>query len=359
MRLTLTSAILVLTSAALLAGCGATLPSQQVDLDPLILRPDGEGSVEVVDARELFKEASDDYQRSRFADALRKFRLVTSLFPKSRYAPHAQFNAGLALQRLDRPEEGLAVFQKAAHGLEGSKDEWDARYQVTVCLEDLKRWEALGAETEPLIVPGRLPITQRIEVIVRSGLSHYHLGRLAEAEEAFILALKLRRENAGVPGLESNYHVAQAQYLIGEIYRGLFATIRFRLPVETMKRDLQDKSSFFLKGQSAFLRCIRLNNNYWSVAAGYQLGRLYEAFYDDMMRAEVPPELDRDDREIYYDELKRHIKPLVVRAVDIYERNLGMSDRFGRGTEWTQKTQASLDRMRDILRKEFADLTEE
>ncbi|MFT5435049.1 MAG: hypothetical protein ACI9OJ_005766, partial [Myxococcota bacterium] len=134
---------------------------------------------------------------------------------------------------------------------------------------------------------------------------------------------------------------------------GLFASIRFRLPVETMKRDLTDKSSFFLKGQSAYLRCVRLQNQHWSVAAGYRLGKLYEDFYSDMMEAEVPSELDDEDKKVYYDELKKHVRPLVVRAIEIYERNLGMSDRLGTGGDWAKKTQASLDRMRNILRHEF------
>ena len=122
-----------------------------------------------------------------------------------------------------------------------------------------------------------------------------------------------------------------------------------------MKRDLTDKSHFFLKSQSAFLRCIRLRQSYWAVAAGFQLGKLYEDFYDHMMASEIPKDMSADDQGIYFDELKRYIRPLVVRAIDVYERNIGMSDRLGEHGEWAKKTQERLDRMRAILRTQFKD----
>lgn len=341
--------------AACCTACGAAVPSERVDLDPLVLRTKEGGSVELVDPRTLFEEASHAYQGGRYDQALRKFELVLELFPDSRYAPHARFNAGLALVRLGRWDDALRVFTVSAEQMHGTDDEWDARYQKTICLEKLGRWSDLLFEVQPILERAKPNVTQRIEAMARHGIALFHLDRLAEAEEVFERVLEQSRQNAGVPSLTGNAHVAQVQYLVGEIYRGLFGSIRFRLPVESMKRDLQDKSSFFLKGQSAYLRTIRLQNNYWSVAAGYKLGRLYEDFYQDMMEAEIPAELDADDRQVYFEELKKHIRPLVIRAIDIYERNLGMSDRLGPASEWTKKTQASLERMRTVLRTELAE----
>ncbi len=140
----------------------------------------------------------------------------------------------------------------------GSKDQWDARFQLTLCLEKLKAWKELVEEAEQLSKRKGLHITQRVEVHARLGIAHYMLDQLAEAEQAFEVVRDGHRHNMAVPTLKANPYVAQSQYLVGEIYRSLFATIKFRLPVETMKRDLQDKSHFFLKGQSAYLRAIRL-----------------------------------------------------------------------------------------------------
>lgn len=333
--------------------CGATLPSETHLLDPMILKRDPRGKVVVLEPRPVFRKATEDYQRGKYAEAIRQFMDVADEFPDSPFAPHALFNAGLANIRLERWAAGRVTLDRAVAAMKGTKDEWDARFQRALCLEKLKAWRPLKRESALLARRKGTHITLRVESLCRIGIAHYELEELAEAEQAFEEALEGYRQNMAVPTLKSSSYVARAQYLIGEIYRGLFITIKFRLPVETMQRALQDKSSFFLKGQSAYLRAIRLQNDRWSVAAGYKLGRLYEDMYRDMMTAEVPDELDEEDRKVYFEELKKYVHPLVVRAVEVYERNLGMSDRMGSANEWSKKTQASLDRMREILRREF------
>ena len=343
----------LLVASLCLTGCATTNVNDNpvdVELEPLVLSANGQ-KVESFQARPLFKQATQEYSVGHYEKALKLFRKVIKHFPETKYANHAYFNAGLAAMRLERWEEALDLQRRARRALAGGRDEWDALLQVSRCLEELARWGNLVEVADELLKKGKLNPTDRVEAWARLGIARYETGRLALAERAFKKVLHLYKE---VPRLEKNPYVSRSQYLVGEIYRGLFASIRFRLPVETMKRDLADKSSFFLKGQSAYLRCVRLQHKDWAVAAGYRLGRLYEDFYDDMMAAEVPPELDEEDRKVYFDELKRLIRPLVVRAVEIYERNLGMSDRLGVGGEWAKKTQASLDKMRDILRREFA-----
>lgn len=349
----------LLVATLFVGGCTATTTTQvahdAIELDPMVLLHSGD-EVRTLEARPLFKQGTELYGDGKYEEALARFGDVARFFPDSNYAPHARFNAGLALMRLKRYDEALEAFGAARSTLLEDRDRWDARLQQAACLEELKRWESLVPLQEEILAGARLSVTQRIENQARLGVAHYELGNLALAEQALERALDAYRHNTEVPSLERNDYVSQAQFLIGEIYRGLFSTIAFKLPVETMARDLTDKSSFFLKGQSAYLKCIRLNHAHWSVAAGYRLGKLYEDFYDDMMTAEIPGDLDDEDKEIYFSELRKHIRPLVMRSIEVYERNLGMSDRLGAaGTEWAERTQASLDRMRHIMRTEFTE----
>jgi hypothetical protein len=78
-----------------------------------------------------------------------------------------------------------------------------------------------------------------------------------------------------------------------------------------------------------------------------------------MMAAEIPGDLNKEEKELYYEELKKHIRPMVVRAIEIYERNLSMSDRVGDGVKWAKKTQKSLDRMQQIFKVEFNGLQDD
>lgn len=334
--------------------CATVAPTGPViELDPLVLTTKN-GKVRAIEARSLFQEASKDYEEGRNEAAIRKFREVADYFSDSKYAPHALFNLGLAAMRTERWQEANDAFADAEKGLKG-KDIWDARFQQMLCLEELKAWKPLLALSRRFLKKAKLTVTQRVETRVREGMALYHLGQLARAERKLEAGLSDYRENNAIPSLQRNQYVSQAQYLIGEMYRGLFDHIRFQLPVEKMKRDLTDKSAFFLKAQRSYLRCVRFSHPNWSVAAGFQLGKLYEDFYDDMMEAEIPPDLDDDDKTVYFNELKAHIKPLVVRSIEIYERNIAMSDRLGQTGEWKKKTTKRLDRMRDILRREFGD----
>ena len=327
-----------------------------VELDPLVLTQDANGKVVVTDARQLFRTASQKFTRAKYEEALGLFRQVIEVHPESKYASHASYNAGLCLVNLKRWEEALDVFRDAQRRLSGSRDAWDAVYEIAHCLEALGRWSELADVSETLFRNGlrALSVRRRIEARVRWGKAEFERNRWARAERHLKHALADYRKNSGMPSLKDTNYVSMAQYLIGEVYRALFASVRFRLPVETMKRDLMDKSAFFLKSHRAYLSCVRLNHKRWAVAAGYRLGQLYEEFYLGMMSAEVPPALDESERAIYFEELKGHVKHLVVQAVDVYERNLSMSDRLGTADgEWTEKTRRSLERMREVLRKEF------
>ncbi|HIA03171.1 MAG TPA: tetratricopeptide repeat protein [Myxococcales bacterium] len=340
----------------LLSSCATTVPTEEVTLDPLVLRLEKDGKLTLIDARPLFKEASKYYKNSQYELAAKKFRMVARYFPKSRFAPHAFFNGALADMKLKRWADALSLLEKAFPLLKDSTDRWDVRMQMATCHEELKQWpQAIGAFKE-VLEHGKLHIVDRLEAEVRLGLAYHGAGDLARAERSFKAALKRYKNNLDIPRLHGNTYVAQAQYMIGSVYQRLFSVIRFKLPVDSMKRDLLDKSAFFIKSQAAFLRCIRLHNAYYSVAAGFQLGKLYEDMFDDMMQAEIPDELNDEERKLYYEELKKHIRPLVVRSIEIYERNLGMSDRMGKGAKWALETEKSLDRMRNILKLEFSDL---
>ena len=79
------------------------------------------------------------------------------------------------------------------------------------------------------------------------------------------------------------------------------------------------------------------------------MGRLYEEFYDDLLGAEIPPELKPEDRETYLQELRRKARPLVAKAVATYERNLSLARVHGAREEWLGDLPVRIARLRRIL----------
>ncbi len=334
---------------------GACAATPVYEMEPMHFKVIGKGPnarVETMDPEALFEEGNRAFQAEDFEIAAEKYLLVSDNFQGSRWHKVATFNAGLALEKGGRFEDAIARFSSFSAAVAGTKDSQDALFRVAHCYEQLKRWDAMLAVGETILVPHfrDIKVVDRIAAHVVRGRAHEELGELALAERDYRRALDLYQDHLEERGLDKSASVSIAQYRIGEIYRELFASIRFKLPLERMARDLEDKSNFFLMAQSAYLRTLRLQHPEWAVVAGFRLGALYETMYEDMLAAEVPDTLTEEEVGIYFEELHAKIRPLLTRAIDIYERNLRLGQRFGKRDSWMQKTEASLARLKDVLR---------
>lgn len=349
-------------SACATAGQGgdddaAEVRRQTLDMDPMhleVVRRPGGDRVEVMDPKTLFFEGNAAFERNDFALAYDKYALVADRFPDSRYALVSAFNAGLSLEKLERWSDAIPWFDRVAKAASGSKDAQDALFRIAICQEGLEDWVGMRATTDELLRPHHagINLTDRVSAHAQRGFARQKLGQLALAERDYKAALELFHRNMEDRGLQQSRQIGLAQFQIAEIYRELFGAIRFRLPIETMARDLEDKSNFFLMSQSGYLRTLRMRHPDFSVIAGYRLGALYEDMYEDMLAAEIPPELTREEVALYYEELRGQIRPLLVRAIDIYERNLRMGQAMGKQGDWMRKTEASLARLKEVLRQE-------
>lgn len=343
---------LAIVVAFVVSACAS---QEVVELDAMhfqVVDRDGKRRVEALDPETLFHEGNRAFEANDFALASEKYLMVVERFPGSRWDQVATFNAGLALEKQGRFAEALPRFQAMIAATSGSKDAQDALFRVAACQEGLAQWAAMRATTEEILRPHypAIAVGDRIAGLALRGRAAEGLGQLALAERDYRKALALYQANLEERGLDKSPHVSLAQFRIGEIYRALFASIRFKLPLERMARDLEDKSNFFLMAQSALLRALRLQHPDWAVVAGFSLGTLYEQMYDDMLAAEVPTELTPEERGIYEDELRSKIRPLLVRGIDIFERNLRLGQRFGKRDDWMTKTEASLERLQELLR---------
>ncbi len=338
-----------------LLGTGCASGGTHIALDPMhlaVVRGEGGPRVEALDAEGLYEEGSAAWNRGDIALAVEKYGLVADHFPDSRYGVVATYNAGLGLEKLERFADAVVRFHSVVARVHGSRDAQDALFRIAACQEALEDWSGLRDTGIELLSPHYrdIAVLDRIAAHAVRGRGQEGLGQLALAERDYRAALDIYKQNLGMHGIEQSPFVALAQFRIGEIYHALFASIQFRLPLDRMARDLEDKSNFFLMAQTAYLRALRLRSPTWTVVAGYRLGSLYEVMYDDMLSAEVPPELTRDEVELYYAELRSQVRPLLDRAVDIYERNLRLGQRQGQGDAWIKRTEASLARLRDVMR---------
>src|SRR5690554_8188591 len=82
------------------------------------------------------------------------------------------------------------------------------------------------------------------------------------------------------------------------------------------------------------------------------IGKLYEDFYTDIFNAEIPDTLSDQAVALYFEELRKQIRPLMERAISVYEKNLSLSKRMGKDAEtdeWVSQTTTTLNRLRSFL----------
>ena len=365
--------ILVALALAQCLGCSsAHRTAPEITLDPthiLVLPPIGDQGDPVVvmgDKKELFEEAIRRYEKGELLVSVRIYKELIARYRASRWIDLYHHNRGLIFMRLQDYRSALADFDEALRLAGHPRDRRDARFQRGIALAGMARWRE-AAETFDALSAEELSPSERVEVYVRAGICHQRAHAYDSAEAHYRRAQRAYQQTKD---LYLQYHpawAARAQYQLGDLFSERFAEIRLRLPLERMRKDLDEKARLLLKAQNAFLKTIRLKDRYWALAAGYRIGAIYEAFYADLHGAEVPLELNGEEREIYFQELKRHAAPLIRRAVEVYRKNLELAQRVGvnsKGTTqegaqggprdrdkwiWVTKTEDSLRKLEAIL----------
>ena len=84
------------------------------------------------------------------------------------------------------------------------------------------------------------------------------------------------------------------KYHLGQIPHERFRAIPLRLPEKQMAKDMDDKARLLLSAQRQYIETIKMGNPQWASASGYQVGSLYEEFYDSFVHAPIPPDLMGD-----------------------------------------------------------------
>jgi len=349
---TAASAILLLTGAACVTGGAARSgDARRVDMEPMqfVARKTPAGVVVLHrDAESLFRAAGAALEQDRPLEAVLKYETLLAEFPASAFAGAARYNLGLAYEKAGRFLAAAAAFERVVAQAETPKDALDARFRIAGCYESLEDWSRAVATLERILLEPTLTDEEQAEARVRLGMALLETRHLDEAEGVLQAVIGRRKTGPPRPLLMAKNLLAQAQYGLARIDHLRFSGAPIRLG-EIMASDIQEKARTFLKAQSSYLRTMSYKDRLWSSASGLKIGTLYEDFYNDLMAAPVPPELTHEESEVYFEELRRVIRPLVERAIFVYEKNLRLAEGLGADDDVLDETQSRLDRLRDYL----------
>lgn len=363
MRLSLPIAVCLIAASAC---SGAQVRDPQPDrriiaLDPIEFKADRSGGKPEVFQRDrdLMYEAAMSALKAKQWDQCQKgFDRVLAEFPADTAAHAFAFNAGLCAMRAGRHAQAAERFAKSQVLAKGSRNARDALFMRGEALEGGEKWADAAAVYKSALedpatmtdIGGKLGLLDELEAWARMGICLRRANEHKDADLAFKRVEKLYEDNREMPAVAESEWVARSYYERSEIYYGLFVSIRFKLPVDRMQRELEDKSNLFLKAETYYYRCVRMHLKPWSLAAGFRLGNLYQRFMDDIDNAEVPNDLDAYTLDVYRDELWNHTAHLAKRAIVFFDKNLELAERLGElDGEWAQKSREGKKNMEETI----------
>lgn len=218
------------------------------------------------------------------------------------------------------------------------------------CQAELEEWQASASSYAEAFRRATLPSGQ-VEALARGGFALFQLGDFAAAEPLLRQADELFQaaQERNTERFTNFYFVGMARFYRAAIEHLRFRDVAIRLPEKQMKEDLARKFALLEKAQEGYDHTIKAKHMFWVSAAGYQLGSLFEEFYDAMMHAPVPEWLDDKQKQVYYEELKDQLRPVVDKAIAVFERNVVTARRLGYESEFVVQTEAKLSELQAIL----------
>jgi tetratricopeptide (TPR) repeat protein len=344
------SALLFALCLLAASGCVTTRSAQhaEVKFEPEVITGDLE--LEKLNDVELFAAGTSFYAAEDFVQAARYFGRLADFHPSSPHRRAALYNAGLALEKLKQWEDAYARFLELADAKKGSGDALDAAYRVAETLYHLERFSEAADVLATLANRLDLAVDRQIEARTQLGICELESGKIDQAETTLRKVVTQYNEYPERDMLD-DYFPGQAQFFLGEIYRQHYEAISLDPDKGTDKlaTDLEFKAELLLSSQGHYLRSIRIGNGYWATAAGARIGGLYENLYDHMINAPAPKELNKDEAEVYRQELRKKIRVLISKSITVYERTIEAAERIGANNPFVERTRESLRRMKELL----------
>jgi len=323
-------------------------PKEEIRFDPVEIKVDVE--LLKLNEAELLAEGEAAFGNKEYEKATRYFDRLVMAYPDSAHRRDALYNAGLSYENLGQWEEALQRFAELADPAKGTGDALDAAFHAATAHYNLERFDE--AEKILATIAGRqdLSINKRLEAQVQQGVCQIRAEHLDDAEATLSKAIA-RYQELSDKGEVDDYLAAQAQFYLGEIYRRHCEAVVLdpNKGVNQLSEDLEYKAQLLLAAQGHYLRAIRMGNGDWVTAAGAQIGGLYESLYEHMVNSEAPKELTGEEAEIYKQELRKKVRVLITKAIDVYEHTLEAAERIGSKNDFVDKAKASLQKMKDLL----------
>ncbi len=356
-------------SLVTLAACGGSTPTPQtaadadrevVEMDELRItaRQTDEGlEFDSYDAETLFYRATELLNSRRCPDAVTLYDRLADEFPGSRYRSPALYNAGLCLADTDDLEGSVARFERLIEEEPQSPDVKHATFNLAKLLIDLEHYDRALETADRLLRRTDLSSDERMEAMARRSQALLGRNDLDDAERTARMAVTYYRTRPEAELVNDPFFAAAANFVLADAIRRKAAAMAIpEAEVERQREVLERRAQYMLRAQREYFNTMSLTNAHWAAAAGYEIGAMYDKFWQDIMSAPTPPPRNPlppgtydDYADEYRHELARLVEPLIRHAIRYWELTLMMVERTQSQTPWATRIREDLERARQRL----------
>ena len=329
-------------------------------------------------------------KQKRLREAIDKYEELIRKYPKSKKAPEAQYVIAQIYEVQAQYTKAAAAFMKLKR-FKGDSRASSAIINAAVIYEALKNWKEavealkLHAKLFPehsqsvrvsLKTADVLRVSRQekkaykeyVAFIRRRNSStagrieaHAKAGELVAAKDGkgnqdkarghFQDAIKLW-QTIGEPQVKKRVrkYCAQATFGIARLAHQDFSRTKIGgSNSRRLKASLEKKASHHQATEALYTKVMGVKNRFWSAAAYYQIGSLYQEFAEMLLAAPSPPGLTKHEIDVYTGELERtFVQPLREKAKANFKQALLMAHKLGVYSDWTLKSA-------DMVAKLFAE----
>ena len=374
---------LTLASMGLLA-CGPSIPAPakipqsskraarkpvRINMEPFKLKAvqtHKDPRVEVLDAASLFDRGGRLLSAKKYREALVAYDRLLQHFPGSRYISSTLYNAGLCHEYQGQFDRAAKRYTALINRFGARKDGIDAAFRLGGCYAELQNWPSSAQVFEVLLQRKDLGVSDRVEAQARKGLAHFRLGDYRKARTTLKGAVNFHKTVEATERLDSDFFLAMVHYYLAAIPHVKFRKVKVdSTQKRVMARTLDEKARLLLVSQSRYIRTIKVKNPYWATAAGFQVGSLYREFYTVLLTS--LPDFSRQARsnarrsgvtvdearkllvKVYMEEVHKAVKPLLTKAIRVFEKNILMAERVGVRSNWVGKSRHQVNELKHLL----------
>jgi TolA-binding protein len=330
----------------------------------LLARPGANGpSIEVLDANGLFERGGQLLSAKKYQKAVAVYDKLLRNFPGSRYISPSLYNAGLAHEWLNQFAKAVERYRELMRRFGSSKEAIDAAFRLGGCYAELHNWPASAEAFNALLKRKDLSASDRIECLARKGLAHFRLGDTRSTRSTLQAAIDFHKSVESIERLDTDFFLGMARY-----YLAAMPHVEFRnLKVESkdLAKTLDEKARLLILSQAGYIAAINVRNPYWATAAGFQIGSLYREFYTVLMTTlpdfkqqasktaklskVTPKAAEQQLVQVYLEEVHKAVKPLLTKAIRVFEKNVLMGETVGIRSDWVHKSRTQINELKHLL----------